>query len=177
MMVRINLKKVGENIEIFNGTYINPEEISIGDHVYIGPGAFFQATGGITIGSGCIFGPHVIIMTTNHRFDDENLEAIPYDGVNLTNEVIFEENVWVGANASFVPGVTIGEGAVIAMGSVVTKDVPKYAVVGGNPAKVIKYRDKDVYENLKREGKIYLKLKNIDKTIQRTFIKDEKKRP
>ena len=62
-------------------------------------------------------------------------------------------------NAIILKGVTIGEGAVIGMGAVVTKDVPKGAVMGGNPAKVIKYRDMERYEQLKQDGKIYLKMK------------------
>lgn len=99
-------------------------------------------------------------MTSNHHYDSDDLKAIPYDGRNLLAKVTIEENVWIGANVSIVPGVTIGEGAVIAMGTVVTKDVPKYAVVGGNPAKVIKYRNIKKYNKLKTDGNIYLKLKN-----------------
>ena len=63
--------------------------------------------------------------------------------------------VWFGANVTLVPGVTIGEGVVVGSGSVVTKNIPDYAVIGGNPAKVIKYRDKDTFEKLKNEKKYY----------------------
>ena len=66
------------------------------------------------------------------------------------------ENVWIGSRVTILPGVNIGEGAVVGAGSVVTGNVPKGAVVGGNPAKVIKYRNLELYDKLKQEGRIYL---------------------
>lgn len=152
-------KKVGENVQIEKGTFYLMKNIEIGDHVYIGPEAYIFAQGGISIGSGTIFGPRVTILTSNHNYDNPDLKSIPYDGKNILKKVTIGENVWIGANVLIAPGVTIGEGAVVAMGAVVTKDVPPLAVVGGNPAKVIKYRDKERYLQLKQEGKIYLKLK------------------
>ena len=65
-------------------------------------------------------------------------------------------NVWIGSRVTIIPGVSIGEGAVIGAGAVVAHDIPPLAVVGGNPAKVIKYRNREVYEKLKTNGKIYL---------------------
>lgn len=153
-------KSVGENVQIEKGTFFMCKNIEIGDHVYIGPEAYIFAQGGISIGSGTIFGPRVTILTNNHNYDSTDLQSIPYDGKNILKKVTIGENVWIGANVSIAPGVTIGEGAVVAMGAVVTKDVPPFAVVGGNPAKVIKYRDKERYLKLKEEGKIYLKLKH-----------------
>ena len=158
---RSKFKKIGENVQIEKGTFFMYKNIEIGNHVYIGPEAYIFAQGGLSIGSGTIIGPRVTIMTSNHNYDSPDLLSIPYDGKNLMKKVTIGENVWIGANVSIVPGVTIGEGAVIAMGAVVTKDVPPLAVVGGNPAKVIKYRDKERYERLKGEGKIYLKLKQL----------------
>ena len=64
---------------------------------------------------------------------------------------MINDNVWIGADVKIVPGITIGEGAVIAMSAVVTKDVPACAVVGGNPAKILKYRDINVYNQLKEK--------------------------
>ena len=61
--------------------------------------------------------------------------------------------MWVGANVSINPGVTIGEGAIVALGSVVTRDVPPMAIAGGNPAKVIRYRNVDEFRELKKKGK------------------------
>ncbi|WP_442862504.1 DapH/DapD/GlmU-related protein [Bacillus sp. USDA818B3_A] len=86
--------------------------------------------------------------------------AIPYDLKNIRKPIIIEVNSWIGQRAIILPGVTIGEGAVVGAGSVVTKDVEPCSIVGGNPAKHIKYRDKDVYYKLKNEGKILRKIKD-----------------
>lgn len=84
--------------------------------------------------------------------------------------VVIGENVWVGSSAIILPGITIGEGAVVGAGSVVTKDVPAFAVVGGNPTKVLKYRDIERYNKLKLQDKIYLKENyNYDITLDRTI--------
>jgi hypothetical protein len=81
-------------------------------------------------------------------------------------------NVWIGSNVLVCPGVTIGEGAVVAMGSVVTKDVPPLSVVGGNPAKVIKTRDEEMYRRIQSEGRHYLRLKSESKTSTKYVKKD-----
>lgn len=67
--------------------------------------------------------------------------------------VIIDDFVWLGSNVIISGNVHIGEGAIVAVGSVVVKDVPPYAIVGGNPAKVIKYRNIEQFEQLKKEGK------------------------
>lgn len=159
-MTVITFKKLGNNVEVLRGTIAFSENIEIGDNVYIGPESYIFAQGGISIGSGTILGPRVTILTNNHHYDGEDLESVPYDGKNILAKVTIGENVWIGANTSIVPGITVGEGAIIAMGSVVTRNVPKYAVAGGNPAEVIKYRDINRYEELKADSKIYLKLKS-----------------
>ena len=131
-----------------------PENIEIGSYVYIGPGAKFYARGGIKIGNNVSIGPRVEIHTSNHRYEGT---MIPYDNYVVLKPVVIEDNVWIGANVAIVPGVTIHEGAVIGMNSVVTKDVEKCAVVGGNPARVIKYRDISRYESLKKKKKFWIK--------------------
>lgn len=157
---QIAFKEIGENTHIMGGCKIvEPENISLGSHVYIGPRNTLFGFGGITIADGTILVHDVEIMTRNHNYDSEDLQSIPYDKVYIHKPVTIEENVWIGSHVLIVPGVTIGEGAVIGMGAVITKDVPKGAVMGGNPAKVIKYRDMDRYEKLKQEGKLYLKMK------------------
>jgi acetyltransferase-like isoleucine patch superfamily enzyme len=151
--------EIGNNSKIKLGHFNYPENIKIGDNVYIGPGFSFSATGGISIGNGVVFGPRVTIHTSNHNYDSSDLKSIPYDGKSILRSVIIEDNVWIGDHTFICPGVNIGEGSIIAMASVVAKDVPKYAVVAGNPAKIIKYRNIDRYEQLNSKGNIYLKMK------------------
>lgn len=117
-------------------------KISIGNDVYIGPHAIFSSIKGITIGNKVTFGPNVTIMAGNHNFRDVgvyihgNHNKRPDDDM----PVMIMDDVWVGCNAVILKGVTVNKGAIIAAGAIVTKDIPAYAIVGGNPAKVIKYR-------------------------------------
>lgn len=159
-----NFKSLGKNIEI-NSTnkFLSPENISIGDNVYIGPDGMYIGHGGIEINSGTIIAHNVEITTRNHNYDGPNLKSIPYDNEYVYKKVIIGENVWIGSHVKITPGVIIGEGSVIGMGSVVTKEVPVCAVVAGNPAKIIKYRDIDKYNFLKEKNKIYLKEKKNDR--------------
>ena len=90
-----------------------------------------------------------MIITQNHNYDEGN--SIPYDDTYIYKTVIIEDNVWLGNRVIITGNITIGEGAIVAAGSVVCKDVPKYAIVGGNPAKVIKYRNIEHYNELKKE--------------------------
>lgn len=157
---RNNFKKIGENNDIaLSNRFVSSENIIIGNNVYIGEDGLYYGFGGINIGDGVIIAHRVEIMTRNHNYDSVDLKYIPYDKVYILKEVTIEDNVWIGSNVKIVPGVTIGEGAVVGMGSVVTKDVPPYAVVGGNPAKILKYRNAERYQELKKKDKIYLKYK------------------
>ena len=144
------------------------ENLLLGENIYIGPESWFVLRGKCQIGNGTIFGPRCKIHTSNHHYEGEML---PYDHIYNVKDVTIGENVWVGADVSIMPGVTIGEGAVVAACSCVTKDVPPLAVVGGNPAKVIKYRDEAKYNALKSEGRIYMAAKLNGETIT-----DEKER-
>ena len=132
------------------------------EYIYIGPGAWFELRGYIYIGSGTIIGPRLTVHTANHNW---NGEMLPYDDIYIVKDVFIGKNVWIGADVSIMAGVTIGEGAVIAANSVVTKEVPPYTLVGGNPAKEIKKRDVEKYNRLKEENKVYLTLKHQGKTI------------
>lgn len=91
-----------------------------------------------------------MVITSNHNYEGD---AIPYDNTNICKTIKIGDFVWFGNRVTVVGDVTIGDGAIIAAGAVVTKDVPPYAIVGGNPARIIKYRDKERFERLRQEGK------------------------
>ena len=111
-----------------------------------------QVLGGGSVHFGDYFhsGTECLIITQNHNYEGE---MIPYDNTYIYKNVNIGECVWFGNRVIVTGNVTIGEGAIIAAGAVVCKDVPPLAIVGGNPAKVIKYRNKDHYYKLKAEGK------------------------
>ena len=106
--------------------------ITIGKRTFINMGCSFQDWGGITIGDDCLIGHNCTICTVNHSQQPERRADMTCQPVKVGN------SVWIGANATILPGVTIGDGAIIAAGAVVTKDVAPYTIVGGVPAKKIK---------------------------------------
>ena len=124
--------KYPENVTMLTPLQIDfPLQVNFGKNVFINHSFTTMSIGGIDIGDNVQIGPHVTIVTDNHDLDDHSILRC--------KPVIIGENVWIGAETKIMPGVTIGENAVIAGGSVVTKDVPAGAIAGGNPAKVIKY--------------------------------------
>lgn len=126
-------KEVGEGFGLFppfNADY--GQNTTVGKNVFINSGCCFQDQGGIEIGDNVLIGQQVVIATINH-------DLIPQSRANmLCAPVKIGNDVWIGAHATILPGVTVGDGAVIAAGAVVTKDVPENTVVGGVPAKIIK---------------------------------------
>lgn len=108
------------------------KNIHLGCGVFINAGCKFQDQGGIYLGDRVLVGQNVVLATLNHGMDPAHRGDLHPAPIHIGNDV------WIGANATVLPGVTIGDGAVVAAGAVVTRDVPAMTVVGGVPARVIK---------------------------------------
>lgn len=133
IMSRLTGKKVDDTFRLFPPFYTDfGKNITIGKDVFINSGCHFQDQGGIEIGDGALIGHSVVLATINHAIAPSEKRKNYYAPIKIGN------NVWIGSNATILPGVTIGEWAVVAAGSVVTKDVAPYTIVGGIPARVIK---------------------------------------
>lgn len=113
------------------------KNITIGENVFINAGCKFQDQGGIHIGDGTLIGHNVVLATVNHGLSREKRHW------NFVAPITIGKNVWIGANATVLQGVTVGDDAVIAAGAVVTKDVAPGTIVGGVPAKFIREIDED----------------------------------
>ncbi|WP_186056545.1 sugar O-acetyltransferase [Burkholderia gladioli] len=108
-------------------------DIRIGRPVFINQNCTFCDLGGIDIGDQVMIGPNVSILTSGHPVEPSRRRS----GV-MAKPVLIESNVWIGAGAIILGGVTIGENSVVAAGAVVTRDVPRDTLAGGNPARVIR---------------------------------------
>lgn len=106
--------------------------IKVGKNVFINSCCNFQDQGGVTIGDGSLIGHKAVFATLNHGLAPEDRSTL------YPSPIVIGKNVWVGASATILPGVTVGDNAIIAAGAVVTKDVPANTVVAGVPAKVIR---------------------------------------
>lgn len=112
-------------------------------------GARTYGAGKIYIGDNFHSGVGLKILTQSHNYKGG---SIPYDRTVIVKDVRVGDNVWVGMDVMILPGVYIGEGAIIQAGSVVSKSIPDLAIAGGNPAEIIRFRDKDHYYKMKRNG-------------------------
>ncbi len=109
-------------------------DVRIENHVLINAGGYFSGEGGLLIGEYTLIGPGVSILSAGHNFDDL---STPIQQQKLTyDRIVIGRDVWIGAGAIVLQGVTIGDGAVVASGALVTRDVPAGAVVAGHPARV-----------------------------------------
>jgi maltose O-acetyltransferase len=141
-------KQAGAGIKVNRGArFGRGKDIEIGDRSGIGLNA--QIADGTRIGKCVMMGPDVVIFSINHQFNSLSLPMID-QGVTQARTVEIGDDVWIGQRVMLMPGVKIGNGAILAAGSVITKDVPAYAIVGGNPAKVIKYRSASESEESKQ---------------------------
>lgn len=131
------LERVGRNVNIEKGATITTA-MEIGDNSGIGINA--KIHGKVVLGANVMMGPDCIIYTTNHKFDRVDI-PMNQQGFSEEEPVIIGDDVWIGGRVIILPGVNIGTGAIVGAGSVVTKDVPNFAIVAGNPAKIIRYRE------------------------------------
>ena len=142
--------QLGSNVSIMKNSYIYAHdggELIIGDNFSMNTNSQLGAAGGkILIGNYCIIGPNCVLRAANHRFDDVSV-PIKLQG-HSCGEIIIEDDVWIASNCVITSNIKIGKGSVIAAGAVVTKDVLPYSVVGGVPAKIIKWR----YANERRRN-------------------------
>lgn len=145
--------KVGkyENPLLVNGFSTVTKKTILGANVSFN-GMSIQGSGEVIIGNNFHSGQNCLILTQNHNYEGN---MIPYDNTYICKKTTIGENVWLGHRVIILPGITIGEGAIIQAGAVVTKDVPDYAIAGGNPAEIFKYRDKDHYNQLKSERRFH----------------------
>ena len=140
-----DIEQVRERLSEIIGTPVDPSTtvfvpfytnfgrfINLGKNVFINHACSFLDLGGITIEDGVMIGPRVNIVSESHPLDPENRKVL------FLNRVLIKRNAWIGAAATILPGVTIGENAVVAAGALVSKDVPDNTVVAGVPARVVK---------------------------------------
>lgn len=159
------MRYCGTNVQIkpTSSVYFGLENLSIGDNVSIPRYAhIFCTESPLTIGNNVLFGPSPTIVTGNHRVDVVGTFIVNSHKKLPENdkEVIIEDDIWIGANVTILMGVLIGRGSVVAAGAVVNKSCPPYSIIGGVPAKVLKFRF-TVDEIIEHERKLYPKEKRF----------------
>lgn len=132
-------------------------KIHVGSSVRIGADCFLEGYGGIEIGDGTIFAAQVVVLSSSHRHDQTSL--LPYDHGEVLRPVVIGRGVWLGFRSMVCPGVRIGDGAVVGMGAVVSRDVPAGATMVGNPAVEIDRRDPLVLAGLVNSEAWFLRAK------------------
>ena len=132
-MRQITGSEIDETLRIFTPFHINyGKKTTFGRDCFVNFGCTFLALGGITIEDDVFIGPHCVLATEYHPENPATRHSL------LTKPIVVKRNAWLGANVTVLAGVTIGENAIVAAGSVVTKDVPDNMVVAGSPARVIR---------------------------------------
>lgn len=133
LLGKITGSEIDESVAIFTPLYINyGKNTKIGKNVFINFDCTFLDLGGITIEDGVLLAPKVNLLSEGHPLSPENRHTLTVGHIHI------KKNAWIGANATILPGITVGENAVVAAGAIVSKDVPDNAIVGGIPAKIIK---------------------------------------
>lgn len=139
ILIRPLLHSCGDNVSIHPNVFIfHPEKLDIGSNVSIHPMSYIDAVGEISIGDDVSIAHGTTILSSSHKYDLD----VPIKDQGLTFKKTFiHNNVWIGAKATILYGLTLNSGSIIGANSVVTKNIEKNAIVGGSPAKVIKFRN------------------------------------
>lgn len=133
LLAQLTGRPVADSVMVFPPFHSDfGKNITLGERVFINAGCSFQDQGGVTIGDDSLLGHNVVLATLNHDLAPSRRRDM------LPAPIVVGRNVWIGANATILPGVTIGDNAVVAAASVVTKDVPAGTVVVGSPARVVR---------------------------------------
>lgn len=143
-------KSVGRNLYVGGESFVNANTV-LGDHVSMN-GLRIDGEGKVKIGRFFHSGREVLIIAQNHNYEGA---AIPYDETYVYKDIEIGDFVWIGSRVMILPGTKIGEGAIIQGGAVVHGTIPPYAIAGGNPAKVFKYRNAEHFQKLKAKGKFH----------------------
>lgn len=161
IMGRLTGKEIDGTFRLFPPFYTDfGKNITIGKNVFINSGCHFQDQGGIEIGDGSLIGHNVVLATINHDLIPSNNRKNHYAPIKIGS------HVWIGSNATVLPGVTIGDWAVIAAGAVVTQDVPALAVAGGVPAKILKVVRKEVPQEIRKEQAVIPRISRSDREME-----------
>lgn len=169
------MKSCGKNVYIrplksdFKGLW----NLSIGNNTSIPKGSvFFCTEASLTIGNNVIFGPNPTIITGDHRIDVIGVFITDSTIKHPNNDapVVIEDDVWCGANITILKGVQIGRGSVLAAGTVVTKSFPPYSIIGGVPARLLKFRF-SIDEIIIHEEKLY----PLEKRLSRHELEEGRK--
>ncbi|OXB00856.1 Acetyltransferase (isoleucine patch superfamily) [Flavobacterium pectinovorum] len=130
---QITASEIDKSVTVFTPLYINyGKNTKIGKNVFINFDCVFLDLGGITIEDNVLIAPKVSLLSEGHPTSIEDRHSL------IPKPILIKKNAWIGANATILPGVTIGENSVVAAGAVVSKDVPDNTIVGGIPAKILK---------------------------------------
>ena len=138
-MYKKKLLHMGNSVSIHPNVYMrNPEKITIGNSSNINHGCELYGAGGITIGSGTMVAYNTMIMSDSRTFMGSS--PLKSRTERISKPVIIGDDVWIGAGSIILPGLIISDHAIVAAGSIVTKNVSEWDIVGGNPAKKISSR-------------------------------------
>lgn len=140
-------------------TFVGLDQLELGRYVYVGARGFINCKGGVSIGDGTAISSFVQILSEDHQFRDS--DQMPFNQQMRYAKVEIGKGAWIGIGAIILPGVRVGEGGIVAAGSVVTRDVEAGTIVGGNPARRIGQRDDDQWREAIRSESYYMRYRNL----------------